>query len=161
MARLQGLPKNPLEAFPRAVTLERITKERRGRHSRTFLLCLRARRLKPYSHSISAPRVGALVLAHLQSGILTVKEVHRFPKEPVDTSGSSLGRPATRLEVRRCPCPAGRSRTGGIGVDAWGVDYALLVNMAICWTIRIITATGATERRGWRKSLGKIGREDI
>jgi rhamnulokinase len=70
---------------------------------------------------------GRAVLAHLQSGILTTKEVHRFPNEPVEYGGS-LHWDAPRLwfEVRKALAHLGDVELAGIGVDAWGVDYALL-----------------------------------
>jgi rhamnulokinase len=70
---------------------------------------------------------GRAVLAHLQSGILTTEEVHRFPNEPVEYGGS-LHWDVARLwfEVRRALAQLGEVSLAGIGVDAWGVDYALL-----------------------------------
>ena len=67
------------------------------------------------------------VLAHLQSGILTTEEVHRFPNEPVEYGGS-LHWDVARLwfEVRKALARLGEVELAGIGVDAWGVDYALL-----------------------------------
>ena len=57
---------------------------------------------------------------------LQLREVHRFPNIPVQTpANSALG----------CPAIVARSHTTGIakvddavsiGVDSWGVDYALL-----------------------------------
>jgi rhamnulokinase len=70
---------------------------------------------------------GRAVLAHLQSGILTTEEVHRFPNEPVEYGGS-LHWDAPRLwfEVRKALACVEQLELAGIGVDAWGVDYALL-----------------------------------
>lgn len=70
---------------------------------------------------------GRAVLAHLQSGILTTEEVHRFPNEPVEYGGS-LHWDVARLwfEVRKALSALEKVRLAGIGVDAWGVDYALL-----------------------------------
>lgn len=70
---------------------------------------------------------GRAVLAHLQSGILTTEEVHRFPNEPVEYFGS-LHWDVARLwfEVRKALARLGEVELAGIGVDAWGVDYALL-----------------------------------
>jgi rhamnulokinase len=70
---------------------------------------------------------GRAVVAHLQSGILTAKEVHRFANEPVEYGGS-LHWDVARLwlEVRRALGSLEDIELAGIGVDAWGVDYALL-----------------------------------
>jgi rhamnulokinase len=70
---------------------------------------------------------GRAVLAHLQSGILTTEEVHRFPNEPVEYDGSlHWDMPRLWFEVRRALAQVGEVELAGIGVDAWGVDYALL-----------------------------------
>ena len=70
---------------------------------------------------------GRAVLARLQSGVLTTEEIHRFPNQPVEYGGS-LHWDAPRLwfEVRKALGSVDSSRLSGIGVDAWGVDYALL-----------------------------------
>ena len=53
--------------------------------------------------------------------------MHRFPNEPVEY-GDSLHWDAPRLwfEVRKALARLGEAELAGIGVDAWGVDYALL-----------------------------------
>jgi len=70
---------------------------------------------------------GRAVLGHLQAGILTTTEVHRFRNEPVEYGGS-LHWDAPRLwfEVRKALGCVEHVELAGIGVDAWGVDYALL-----------------------------------
>ena len=70
---------------------------------------------------------GRAVLAHLQSGMLTTQEVHRFPNEPVEYGGP-LHWDVARLwfEVRKALACVEHRELAGIGVDAWGVDYALL-----------------------------------
>jgi rhamnulokinase len=57
---------------------------------------------KPYLAFDFGAESGRAVLAHLQSGILTTEEVHRFPNEPVEYGGS-LHWDAARLwfEVRK------------------------------------------------------------
>lgn len=70
---------------------------------------------------------GRAVLAHLQSGILTTEEVHRFSNEPVQYGGSlHWDAPRLWLEVRKALAQLNDVELAGIGVDAWGVDYALL-----------------------------------
>lgn len=82
---------------------------------------------KPYLAFDFGAESGRAVLAYLQSGILTTKEVHRFPNEPVEYGGS-LHWDVARLwlEVRNALARLGEVELAGIGVDAWGVDYALL-----------------------------------
>ena len=84
-------------------------------------------RNKPYLAFDFGAESGRAVLAHLQSGILTTEEVHRFPNEPVEYGGS-LHWDAPRLwfEVRKALTAVEEIELAGIGVDAWGVDYALL-----------------------------------
>jgi len=82
---------------------------------------------KPYLAFDFGAESGRAVLAHLQSGILTTEEVHRFPNEPVEYGGSlHWDIPRLWLEVRRALAKLGEVKVAGIGVDAWGVDYALL-----------------------------------
>jgi sugar (pentulose or hexulose) kinase len=70
---------------------------------------------------------GRAVLGHLQAGILTTKEVHRFPNEPVEYGGSlHWDVPRLWLEVRKALTEVEGTELAGIGVDAWGVDYALI-----------------------------------
>jgi rhamnulokinase len=82
---------------------------------------------KPYLAFDFGAESGRAVLAHLQSGILTMEEVHRFANEPVEYGGS-LHWDMARLwfEVRNALARLGAMELAGIGVDAWGVDYALL-----------------------------------
>ena len=84
-------------------------------------------RQKPYLAFDLGAQSGRAVLAHLQSGILTTEEVHRFANEPVEYGGS-LHWDVARLwfEVREALARLGGVDLAGIGVDAWGVDYALL-----------------------------------
>jgi rhamnulokinase len=82
---------------------------------------------KPYLAFDFGAESGRAVLAHLQSGILTIEEVHRFANEPVEYGGS-LHWDVPRLwsEMRKALARLGEVELAGIGVDAWGVDYALL-----------------------------------
>ena len=70
---------------------------------------------------------GRAVLAQLNSGVISTHELHRFANEPIEHSGS-LHWDAPRLwsEMRKALLLLKDERLGGIGVDAWGVDYALL-----------------------------------
>lgn len=82
---------------------------------------------KPYLALDFGAESGRAVLAHLESGILTTKEIHRFANEPVEYGGS-LHWDVARLwfEVRKALTHLEDVQLAGIGVDAWGVDYALL-----------------------------------
>ncbi len=82
---------------------------------------------KPYLAFDFGAESGRAVLAHLQSGILTTEEIHRFANEPVEYCGS-LHWDVARLwfEVRKTLAQLKEMELEGIGVDAWGVDYALL-----------------------------------
>ncbi len=82
---------------------------------------------KPYLAFDFGAESGRAVLAHLQSGILTTEEVHRFANEPVEYGGSlHWDVPRLWFEVRKALSRLGEVELAGIGVDAWGVDYALL-----------------------------------
>ena len=82
---------------------------------------------KPYLAFDFGAESGRAVLARLHSGVITTEEVHRFPNEPVEYAGS-LHWDVVRLwlEVRRALAKVEETVLAGIGVDAWGVDYALL-----------------------------------
>jgi rhamnulokinase len=70
---------------------------------------------------------GRAVLACLQSGVLSTREIHRFPNEAVEYGGSlHWDVPRLWLEMRKALKCAAESPLAGIGVDAWGVDYALI-----------------------------------
>jgi rhamnulokinase len=82
---------------------------------------------KPYLAFDFGAESGRAVLAHLQSGILTTVELHRFPNEPVSYGGAlHWDMPRLWFEVRKALGRLGEVELAGIGVDAWGVDYALL-----------------------------------
>jgi len=70
---------------------------------------------------------GRAVLVHLHAGTIRTEEVHRFPNEPV-SYGGSLHWDVARLwwEVGRALARLDKTKLEAIGVDAWGVDYALL-----------------------------------
>jgi rhamnulokinase len=82
---------------------------------------------RPYLAFDLGAESGRAVLGHLQSGILTTEEVHRFPNEPVEYR-SSLHWDVPRLwfEIRKALSGLENQTLAGIGIDAWGVDYALL-----------------------------------
>jgi len=82
---------------------------------------------KPYLAFDFGAESGRAVLGRLQSGLLTLEEVHRFPNGPVEYGGS-LHWDVARLwsEVHKALARVDQLTLAGIGVDAWGVDYGLL-----------------------------------
>jgi len=83
--------------------------------------------LKPYLAFDFGAESGRAVLAHLHSGVITTEEVYRFANEPVEYGGSlHWDVPKLWLEVRKTISRLEEVQLSGIGVDAWGVDYALL-----------------------------------
>lgn len=82
---------------------------------------------KPYLAFDFGAESGRAILAHLHAGVLTTQEIHRFKNEPVEYGGS-LHWDVVRLwwEVCKALTALGETQLAGIGVDAWGVDYALL-----------------------------------
>jgi len=83
--------------------------------------------LKPYLAFDFGAESGRAVLAHLHSGVITTEEVYRFANEPVEYGGSlHWDAPKLWLEVRKTLARLEEVELSGIGVDAWGVDYALL-----------------------------------
>lgn len=70
---------------------------------------------------------GRAFLGSLQDGTLGIEEIHRFPNEPVEYGGSMhWDAPRIWHEMRKALSGAELPKLAGIGVDAWGVDYALL-----------------------------------
>jgi rhamnulokinase len=70
---------------------------------------------------------GRALLGRLRAGVLDVREVRRFPNEPIRQNGS-LYWDILRLwqEVGRGLEDAADVPLASIGVDGWGVDYALI-----------------------------------
>ena len=82
---------------------------------------------KPYLAFDLGAESGRAVLGRLHAGVLTSEEVYRFPNEPV-RDGTSLRWDVRRLWQEVCTSfsRVNEPELAGIGVDAWGVDYALL-----------------------------------
>jgi rhamnulokinase len=70
---------------------------------------------------------GRAFLGEIRAGALCIRELQRFSNEPVQ-NGKSSHWDVTRLweEIRKVLKSIEGTRLAGIGVDAWGVDYALL-----------------------------------
>ena len=72
---------------------------------------------------------GRAMLGRLDSGLIKLEELHRFPNDPVHYNGEMhWDAPRLWFEMRRALDIARRQaeRVDSIGVDTWGVDYALL-----------------------------------
>lgn len=72
---------------------------------------------------------GRAIAGTLDRGTLAVRELHRFPNEPVrDAAALSWDTGRLWSEIQRGIQIANESgfRANGIGVDTWGVDYGLL-----------------------------------
>lgn len=70
---------------------------------------------------------GRAILGRLRDGQLTIQETHRFKNEPVTYRGElHWDVPAIWREMQSALASHGCHWVSSIGVDAWGVDYALL-----------------------------------
>lgn len=70
---------------------------------------------------------GRAFLGSLRDGSLDIREIHRFANEPVEYGGTMhWDAPRIWLEIRKALEMPETPRLAGIGVDTWGVDYALL-----------------------------------
>jgi rhamnulokinase len=82
---------------------------------------------KPYLAFDLGAESGRAMLGHLRSGILTVEEIHRFSNDPVKHDNSiRWDVTGLWLEMQKSLAKIGSMELAGIGVDGWGVDYALL-----------------------------------
>ena len=70
---------------------------------------------------------GRAIVGRLRSGVLDVREVHRFANEPVRQNGA-LHWDILRLwlEMRRALDRTSGTALESLGVDTWGCDYALV-----------------------------------
>ena len=70
---------------------------------------------------------GRAIVGRLRASVLDIREIHRFPNEPVRQNGS-LQWDILRLwhEMRRSFDKVDGPRIDSLGVDTWGCDYALL-----------------------------------
>ena len=91
------------------------------------MLAKRNHHRSPYLAFDLGAESGRAVLGDLQSGVLTISEVHRFRNQPTERDGSlrwEVGH--LWFEICKTLNSLGTGKLAGIGVDAWGVDYALL-----------------------------------
>ncbi len=70
---------------------------------------------------------GRAIVGRLRTGVLDIREVHRFPNEPVRQNGA-LNWDILRLwlEMRRALDRTSGTGLESLGVDTWGCDYALV-----------------------------------
>ena len=70
---------------------------------------------------------GRAMLGEYEDGKLSYREIHRFPNEPVECNGH-LYWDVLRLfhEIKQGILKAKEYGFDSIGIDTWGVDYALL-----------------------------------
>ncbi len=70
---------------------------------------------------------GRVFLGSLKAGVLSIEETHRFPNRPI-RDGASLRWDVRRIwdEIRTALSSPSLPKIASIGLDAWGVDYALL-----------------------------------
>jgi rhamnulokinase len=70
---------------------------------------------------------GRVFLGRLKPGALSIEEIHRFPNRPIQ-SGAALRWDVRHIweEIRTALLSPSLPKIASIGVDAWGVDYALL-----------------------------------
>jgi rhamnulokinase len=91
------------------------------------VLIKRKHQRSPYLAFDLGAESGRAVLADLHSGILTTREVHRFSNQPMETGGALRWDVAHLwFEIRKALNSVEGVKLAAIGVDAWGVDYALL-----------------------------------
>ena len=70
---------------------------------------------------------GRAFLGSLRDGKLDIREIHRFANEPVEYGGTMhWDAPRIWFEIRKTLALSEVPTLAGIGVDTWGVDYALL-----------------------------------
>ena len=70
---------------------------------------------------------GRAIAGRLRAGVLDIREIHRFPNEPV-RQGGALQWDILRLwlEIRRAMDKLPGERLDSLGVDTWGCDFALV-----------------------------------
>jgi rhamnulokinase len=86
----------------------------------------RLRRLNFLAFDLGAES-GRGILGRLQSGLLDINEIYRFPNEPVRDQGG-LHWDILRLwhEIKKTFESSSLSKIESVGVDTWGVDFAVL-----------------------------------
>jgi rhamnulokinase len=84
-------------------------------------------RPKPYLAFDLGAESGRAILAELQAGVLSTQEIRRFQNVPVTDRGT-LRWDVDRLwwEISKTLALLAETPLAGVGVDTWGVDYALL-----------------------------------
>jgi rhamnulokinase len=90
-------------------------------------------------------------LGRLRAGVLDLSEVHRFANEP-HRAGGALEWNADRLgrDIRHALDITSSASLDVVGVDAWGVDYALLGDDG--GLLEVLTTTSAPPRTSGTRS---------
>jgi rhamnulokinase len=71
---------------------------------------------------------GRAILGRFHSGVLTLEEIHRFPNEPLRESGTLRWNVSSLWNEIQRALAAPLPDLAALGVDTWGVDYALIGN---------------------------------
>jgi len=122
-AKSSNADPNPASAFGKRITIEKSSKAREGFFEEMTTFGQAGARLAIDLGAAS----GRVFLGHLQRDLLEIQEIHRFPNHAV-REGLTLRWDTARLwsEVRSAFTSTDLPEIASIGVDAWGVDYALL-----------------------------------
>lgn len=107
---------------------------------------------------------GRVMAGRWDGSRLEVEEIHRFPNGPLDLGGSlrwNVGRlwEEIRLGLGRAAARGGE-RPASVGVDTWGLDYALLsasgelLGLPFCYR-------DARTRGMLGEALGRVSREEL
>src|SRR5256714_235861 len=126
-ATQKAYPKILWKFFGRTAIWSASPKSVRPGIRRTFPPMLKSIYTKPYLAFDFGAESGRVVLAHLQSGILTTEEVHRFANEPVEYGGSlHWDMPRLWFEVRKALSRLEEVELAGVRVRPSGGGFALL-----------------------------------
>jgi len=106
---------------------------------------------------------GRAMLGSFDGTRVTLRELHRFANDPL-TQGDGLYWNAPRLldEIKHAlsMCAKDRTQLAGVGIDTWGVDYALLSTSGE--TLGLPRHYRDTRTRGMiATSYGRVSREEI
>lgn len=106
---------------------------------------------------------GRVMLAHFDGESLTLKEVHRFPNRPVMVRGHRFWNILALWDESLAGLRKARQEAGtldSVGIDTWGVDYALVNSRGILRSLpfhyRDHRTDGVLER-----ICARVSREDI
>ncbi len=101
---------------------------------------------------------GRAILGRLRGGLLSIEEIHRFPNDPVVCNGH-LHWDLPRLWSEMQTALARGAGIDSVGVDAWGVDYALVGEKGALLANPFHYRDSSAEVM--EKAIGVLGRERI